>query len=276
MTYRRTLRNKPNKPGPPKPVPSKWSPGWTKLAKGMGVAAGSASAVGSGAIGVLGRGGQVMVETQRLRMGNVNALGRIGNLVGSANVKTGKTWLGSLGTRVAGKLGPYVLPAILLKALYDQYQDSKAAEHVASLVSTQRRDPKTGYLRIKDNGEFPFPYGLLYAMLGRRKVSSKVTEAFLEAMYPEDVHVFNVMFVPLASREDISRKAHENVSNVLQEFKSVTRKKIAKRVSEYDLTHRPDIVEFAADFPGTGRDSKWAVAYMKAKRVIPLPGSRTK
>jgi hypothetical protein len=49
-----------------------------------------------------------------------------------------------------------------------------------------------------------------------------------------------------------------------------------QRVSEYDIIHRPDIVEFAADFPGTGRDSKWAVAYMKAKRVIPLPGSRTK
>lgn len=138
------------------------------------------------------------------------------------------------------------------------------------VVTLQRRD-KGGALVLGDS-EFPFPR-YLHQALRVGPVSEKDIDGWIPKKHKYDALLFKFMYVPIDDREEkfggrlrmytdeLKKQGHETPSTIGT---------IKRRVSEFDVLYRPDIVAEAAAFSGVGYDAAWGAKYMKLKAVSRL------
>ncbi len=142
------------------------------------------------------------------------------------------------------------------------------------------RDPDTGTLYIGD-GDFPFPIMLHDAV----RSSTDLTETFVDGVMQasrfsrkktkdlakSDALMFKIMFVPISQRKEefTNEQKKEAVASLKQlGYKdTLVRNVILRRVSQYDVKYRPDIIEAAAKTPGVARSKEWAKKYAKLRRL---------
>lgn len=136
---------------------------------------------------------------------------------------------------------------------------------------------KNGILLIGD-GDFPFPALLYTQMKSGAPLEERTIDEQLQAAknkgYDMDGLMFKFLYVPVAMREErFSERREKDYREMLEKMRYKNPSKqgvIMRRVSEYDIRARPDIVREAASFPGTHSDKKWMERYFQMRKLHKL------
>lgn len=143
------------------------------------------------------------------------------------------------------------------------------------------KQPRTRIKRDKDDilligdGDFPFPNLFFDALLDDAPLSETFIHnalkehASYKKTYEDDSIMFSFLFMPVATRQEkfpesqrkfyikkLRDMGYTNVSKV---------NLILRRVSEYDILKRPDIVKEAASTSGVNRTGVWKKKYLKLR-----------
>jgi len=212
----------------------------------------------------IGMAGMALSNAQRLGQGNITVL----------NTRSVSAKYGLRAAAVVGKLGiDRLLPPLsVFTMLYSHHKSAQEAARLAAYVTEPTRNAD-GMLIIKKGG-FPFPRGMYEALMQSGNLSGRMFRGFMRTISPEDASMFRYYFIPVASRQDLSRDQREKLYGLISSYVPVTQDVILQRASQHDILESAkankahSIVELAANFPGTQRTRDWAVVYAHARGIL--------
>lgn len=190
------------------------------------------------------------------------------------------TLAGTWGARAGAAkvaLSPYAvhaltmsLAAVILWRVF-RVKKEKAISYIESqfkTVTPAHRD-RQGVLLI-GTGDFPFPRTLKYALEHGEPLTEDAVDVKIGATHPTDPLMFKFLYLPVDQRTTLSKPLRKKYAADVERMgytDAATRHVILRRVSEYDILKRPDVVAAAARTPGMTITKAWAKTYATMRGI---------